>query len=116
MQDVSLFKANAVKQLVEYTYFEGYAKAAAIVDSVTNWSNTELKTAVESADLVIDATTKLTVPRDLAIADIKRAASVFITPSGGGSVLLLEDSSRTVRLDGLEAQYYGAILNNRPLA
>lgn len=109
---VGLFKANAVKQLVEYTYFEGYAKAAAIVDSVTNWSNTELKTAVESADLVIDATTKLTVPRDLAIADIKRAASVFITPSGGGSVLLLEDYGRTVRLDGLEAQYYGAILNN----
>jgi integrative and conjugative element protein (TIGR02256 family) len=105
-------KANAVRQIVEETYFNGYAKASAIVDRVTNWSNTELKTAVENADLVIDATTTLAAPRDLAIADIKRAASVFLTPSGYGSVLLLEDADRNVRLDGLEAQYYGAILNN----
>jgi integrative and conjugative element protein (TIGR02256 family) len=105
-------KANTVKYIVEKTYFDGYREAAAIVDRVTNWSNTELKTAVENADLVIDATTTLAAPRDLAIADIKRAASVFLTPSGYGSVLLLEDADRNVRLDGLEAQYYGAILNN----
>ncbi len=109
---VGQFKVNAVKQIVEETYFDSYAKASAIVDSVTNWSNTNLKTAIESADILIDATTTLTVPRDLAIANIKRAASVFLTPSGYGSVLLLEDSERKVRLDGLEAQYYGEILNN----
>lgn len=109
---VGQFKANAVKQMVEETYFDGYAKAFAIVDSVTNWSNANLKTAVESADLVVDATTTLAVPRDLAIAHLKRAASVFLTPSGSGAVLLLEDSDRNIRLDGLEAQYYGAILNN----
>ncbi|ASC72406.1 hypothetical protein XM38_033630 [Halomicronema hongdechloris C2206] len=109
---VGQFKANAVKQTVEETYFDGYAKASAIVDSVTNWSNADLKTAVESADLVVDATTTLAVPRDLAIADLKRSASIFLTPSGHDSVLLLEDSDRNVRLDGLEAQYYEAILNN----
>jgi integrative and conjugative element protein (TIGR02256 family) len=109
---IGQFKANAAKQIVEETYSDGYAKASAIVDSVTNWSNADLKTAVESADLVVDATTTLAVPRDLAIADLKRAASVFLTPSGYGSVLLLEDSDRDVRLDGLEAQYYEAILNN----
>jgi integrative and conjugative element protein (TIGR02256 family) len=109
---IGQFKANAVKQIVEETYFDGYAKASAIVDSVTNWSNADLKTAVESVGLVVDATTTLTVPRDLAIAPIKRAASVFLTPSGYGSVLLLEDSDRNIRLDGLEAQYYQAILNS----
>ncbi len=109
---IGQFKANAAKQIVEKTYFDGYAKASAIVDSVTNWSNADLKTAVESADLVVDATTTLAVPRDLAIADLKRSASVFLTPSGYGSVLLLEDSDRNVRLDGLEAQYYEAVLNN----
>jgi integrative and conjugative element protein (TIGR02256 family) len=109
---VGQFKANAVKQMVEETYFEGYAKAFAIVDSVTNWSNANLKTAVESADLVVDATTTLAVPRDLGSTHLKRAASVFLTPSGYGAVLLLEDSKRNIRLDGLEAQYYGAILNN----
>jgi integrative and conjugative element protein (TIGR02256 family) len=109
---IGQFKANAAKQIVEETYYDGYAKASAIVDSVTNWSNVGLKTAVESADLVVDATTTLAVPRDLAIADLKRSASIFLTPSGHGSVLLLEDSDRNVRLDGLEAQYYEAILNN----
>ncbi|OWY64436.1 hypothetical protein B7486_47285 [cyanobacterium TDX16] len=109
---VGQFKANAVKQMVEEIYFNGYAKAFAIVDSVTNWSNANLKTAVESADIVVDATTTLAVPRDLAIAHVKRAASIFLTPSGHGSVLLLEDSDRITRLDGLEAQYYEAILNN----
>jgi integrative and conjugative element protein (TIGR02256 family) len=109
---VGQFKANGVKQMVEETYFEDYAKAFAIVDSVTNWSNANLKTAVESADLVVDATTTLAVPRDLGSTHLKRAASVFLTPSGYGAVLLLEDSKRNIRLDGLEAQYYGAILNN----
>jgi len=109
---VGQFKANAAKQIVEKTYFNGYAKASAIVDSVTNWSNADLKTSVESADLVVDVTTTLAVPRDLAIANLKRSASVFLTPSGQGSVLLLEDSDRNVRLDSLEAQYYEAILNN----
>ena len=109
---VGQFKAYGVKQMVEETYFEDYAKAFAIVDSVTNWSNANLKTAVESGDLVVDATTTLAVPRDLVLAHLKRAASVFLTPSGYGAVLLLEDSDRNIRLDGLEAQYYGAILNN----
>lgn len=109
---IGQFKANATKQIVEETYFKGYSKASAIVDSVTNWSNADLRTAVESADLVVDATTTLAVPRDLAIKDLKRLASVFLTPSGHGSVLLLEDSDRNVRLDGLEAQYYEAVLNN----
>jgi len=109
---IGQFKANAAKQIVEETYFDGYSKASAIVDSVTNWSNADLKTAVESADLVVDATTTLGVPRDLAIADLKRSVSVFLTPSGHCSVLLLEDSDRNLRLDGLEAQYYEAILNN----
>ena len=109
---IGQFKANAVKQIVEETYFDGYAEASSIVDSVTNWSNTDVKTVVESADLVVDVTTTLTVPRDLAISDLKRAASVFLTPSGYASVLLIEDSGRNIRLDGLEAQYYEAILNN----
>lgn len=109
---VGQYKANAVKQMVEEIYFDGYAKAFAIVDSATNWSNVQLKTSIETADLVIDATTTLAVPREFALAPLKRAASVFLTSSGYGAVLLLEDSKRNIRIDVLEAQYYGAILNN----
>jgi integrative and conjugative element protein (TIGR02256 family) len=98
--------------MVELTYFEGYSKAIAIVDRVTNWSNADVKTSVEDASIVIDLTTTLAVPRDLAIAPINRAASAFLTPSGYASVLLLEDSDRNIRLDGMEAQYYEAVLNS----
>jgi len=109
---IGWFKANAVKQMVEEIYFDNYARAFAIVDSATNWSNAQLKAVIETADIVIDATTTLAVPRDLALAQLKRAASVFLTPSGYGSVLLLEDNKRSIKLDSLEAQYYHAILNN----
>jgi integrative and conjugative element protein (TIGR02256 family) len=109
---VGYFKVDAVKYIVERTYSDSYKEAFAIVDNVTNWSNTELRQAVESADLVIDATTTLSAPRDLAVASLKRSASVFLTPSGLSSVLLLEDLGRQIRLDSLEAQYYKAILSN----
>jgi hypothetical protein len=105
-------KAIAVKQMVEETYFDSYAKAFAIVDSVINFSNDEVKTATKNAELVVDITTTLAVPRELAIADVKRSASAFITPSGHGAVLMLEDADRDIRLDALEAQYYSAILNS----
>jgi integrative and conjugative element protein (TIGR02256 family) len=105
-------KAEAVKDLVATTYFSGYIQPSSIVDSATNWSNVSLMATYEAADLVIDATTSLAVPRELSKVNLKRAASVFLTPSGLGAVLLLEDSLRNIRLDSLEAQYYRAILNN----
>jgi integrative and conjugative element protein (TIGR02256 family) len=105
-------KANAVKKLVEYTYFLDYAKAEAIVDNANNWSNQRVKSVIEESDLVVDATTTLAVPRDFAITPLNRAVSVFLTPSGQGSVVLMEDAERTVRLDSLEAQYYEGILNS----
>jgi integrative and conjugative element protein (TIGR02256 family) len=50
----------------------------------------------------------------LAIRDsIKRAVSVFITPSGHDAVMLVEDTRRTIRLDALEAQYYRHILSQQ---
>lgn len=109
---VGEYKAIATQQMVEANYFEGYTNATAIVDRLTNWLNEDLKATVENADLVVDATTTLSAPRDLAIAPVKRAVSVFLTPSGHSSVLLLEDCDRTIRLDSLEAQYYEAVLNH----
>ncbi len=62
---------------------------------------------------MIDATTTLAAPRDLALRDQSpRIASVFLTPSGMSNVILLEDSARLQRVDALEGQYYRAILNS----
>lgn len=64
-------------------------------------------------DFIIDASTTLEVPRDLSVMErLARVATVFITPSGMSSILLLEDQAGTVRGLSLEAQYYRAILTD----
>lgn len=84
----------------------------AIAGSLTSRSE-EVMSALDSASLVIDATTTFDAPRDLAEREnAPRTASVFLTPSGLASVILLEDASRTLRSPALEAQYYRAILNS----
>ncbi|WP_319408757.1 Mov34/MPN/PAD-1 family protein [uncultured Desulfosarcina sp.] len=73
----------------------------------------KLVDAINDSDLLIDATTTLHVPRAISRKDhYPRTASIFITPSGMASVMLLEDANRTVRCNSLEAQYYRAILNS----
>ncbi|WP_157660684.1 Mov34/MPN/PAD-1 family protein [Burkholderia ubonensis] len=87
-------------------------KPKAIAAKVNDFANQEVMDAVSAASLVVDATTTLEVPRDLSDRDaMPRMASAFLTPSGQGSVLLLEDTARKIRLSSLEAQYYRAILN-----
>lgn len=72
-----------------------------------------LKSAIERANILIDVTTTLYVPRVISQKDdFPRTASVFITPSGMSSVMLLEDKNRKVRCSSLEAQYYRAILKS----
>ena len=80
----------------------------------TDFGNPQVCDALESAELVVDATTTLEVPRELASRDsLKRVASVFVTPSGLDGVLMIEDVHRETRIDCLEPQYYRAIVNER---
>lgn len=112
-EHVGRSKAELVLETTSSNYFPGYAKGSAIHSKLTDWSHGGLIKALQGASLVVDATTTLEVPRDLATRDdLPRSASVFLTPSGLGSALLLEDSARSARLDVLEAQYYRAILRH----
>ena len=73
----------------------------------------KLADAINNSDLLVDATTTLHVPREISLKDhYPRTASIFFTPSGMASVMLLEDANRTIRCNSLEAQYYRAILNS----
>lgn len=73
----------------------------------------EVRAAVETAQLVVDASTTLEYPRTVSGRDgVGRHASVFITPSGDDGVLLMEDSKRLTRLRTLEAQYYRLVINS----
>lgn len=106
-------KAELVRDITNGTFYSGQLTNLAIPAKVTDSSNEALATALAQATLLVDATTTLEVPRDLsAQPDGPRMASVFLTPSGLGSVLLLEDGSRTIPLHAIEAQYYRGILNN----
>jgi len=86
--------------------------ARSFVMDILSDDSTLLET-INNAGLLIDATTTLHVPRETSRRDnFPRTASVFITPSGMASVMLLEDDKRDIRCNSLEAQYYRAILNS----
>lgn len=84
---------------------------SAIVAEANDWSNPAVKAAVEGAELLVDASTTIDVPRDWSERELPRSASVFFTHNGLSAVMLLEDAGRTTRLASLEAQYYRAVIN-----
>jgi hypothetical protein len=66
---------------------------------------------IQGAELVVDVSTTLDYPRLMSAFDhVGRHASVFLTPKGNASVMLLEDAARKRRLRTLEAQYYRAVI------
>ena len=90
------------------------SKESGIAARATDFDNPKVCDALDSAELIVDATTTLEVSRDLAgRASLKRVASVFITPSGLDAVLMIEDIRRETRIDCLEPQYYRAIVNEQ---
>lgn len=110
---VGINKAVVTKFLLEANFSEGYNQVEAIPKSILETDSPKIQQAIASANFFVDATTTLYVPRDLSqINDFPRSASVFLSPSGLESVLLLEDDARQIRLESLEAQYYRAIINS----
>lgn len=105
-------KASACQALVDMAYgSEGVARA--IVADACDQTSDAVGVALAGASLVVDCSTTVDFPRLTSTsAHTARHASVFLTPSGNGSVLLLEDEGRQNRLRTLEAQYYRALLNH----
>ncbi len=84
----------------------------AIVGDAYDLNNPAVSTALERAELIVDATTTVEVPRRLANVNIPgRVVSGFLTPTGADAVLIAEDRDRRQRIDSLEAQYWRAVLN-----
>jgi hypothetical protein len=105
-------KAKAVKALTEAAHPSEEYSSRAIVDRAASRTNPALLEAYHGAAFWVDVTTTLDVPRSIsAYSDMPRGCSAFVTPSGNDSVLLFEPAGQSIRLDGLEAQYYRAIIN-----
>ncbi|HEX04376.1 MAG TPA: hypothetical protein ENH10_04380 [Bacteroidetes bacterium] len=110
---VGSYKVDSVQNLESAIYPADRPAGKAIAGSASNFSSDDVVEVLNTADLVVDATTTLEFPRDLSLHGIaKRAASIFITPSGLGSVLLIEDAGNSMRLDKLEPQYYRSLINS----
>lgn len=108
---VGLPKVEVICQIERAIYQEREPRAG-VRARANDFTEPNVLKAMQSAQLIVDATTTLEVPRDLAKrADVGRSTSVFITPSGSDAVMLLEDAGRQQRLDVLEAQYYRHVLN-----
>ena len=89
-----------------------FSQGSDIFAGAADFGNSQVRDALESAELIVDATTTLKVPRELAGRDaLRRVASVFVTPSGRDAVLMIEDARREIRIDCLEPQYYRAVVN-----
>lgn len=111
--DTGLHKVHVVTRSVTTNYYPGLAESHAIPDSAVSFENAAVCEAYSESALVVDTSTTLDVPREIALLDeAPRSMSAFFTPNGQHSVLLAEDEDRSIRLDALEAQYYRAILQN----
>jgi integrative and conjugative element protein (TIGR02256 family) len=108
---VGMSKVDVVRQLEAAVYPRHEVRLALRV-AANEFEAPELNESLRKAELIVDTTTTIEVPRDLALRnDIPRCLSAFLTPSGSDSILLLEDDARTMRLDVLEAQYYRLVIN-----
>jgi hypothetical protein len=110
--DVGRLKVDVVRELTAGTLGESCPDSNALPVKANADNEAALAAAIARASLLVDASTTLSVPRDWSERDVPRTASVFLTPSGQASVLLLEDAARRVRAASLEAQYYRAILRS----
>jgi hypothetical protein len=104
-------KSSVCQTLVELIHGNAGVVRAIVADACDR-NSAEVDTVLAAAGLVVDCSTTVDFPRlTSASSHTARHASVFLTPSGKGSVLLLEDQARQCRLRTLEAQYYRALLN-----
>ncbi len=105
-------KASACQALADLVHGTA-GMARSLVADACDRASEAVGTAIASASLVVDCSTTVDFPRlTSASSHTARHASVFLTPNGRGSVLLLEDLGRERRLRTLEAQYYRALLNH----
>lgn len=105
-------KSQVVNEMLSGLFSSGSEnKSLAHVKKLDSDDIEWMKKFVFNKKIIVDATTTLYVPRDLSVIDeVPRVVTIFITPSGMSSAMLLEDEKREIRGFSLEAQYYRAIL------
>jgi len=110
-QHIGDMKANVATELHGFA-MQGASEVKAICADACDFANVSVTMALESNEVVVDASTTLEYPRLASARDgLARHVSVFVTPDGNSSVMLAEDATRKQRLRTLEAQYYRAVIS-----
>lgn len=93
------------------------AAPKAIVENVLNETISEgLASAIDGAELILDASASVPVSRFLSDRDGgARRVCAFFTPEGGSAVLMMEAADRTTTLRDVEAAYLREVLTNPSL-
>lgn len=108
---IGLEKVFAVEELAKSIISDSLIES--IVCDAISASDEVITSVFNGANFVIDASTTLDYPRRISLMDdAPRHCSVFLTPDGSTSVLLLEDEKRNARLIQIEAQYYRSLIND----
>lgn len=111
-QHIGESKATVVAGL-HLAALDGASTLTPLVCDATNLTQEPVLNALKAATVVVDASTTLEYPRAASANNtLPRHISIFVTPNGNGSVLLAENTQRTIRLQTIEAQYYRALIQN----
>jgi integrative and conjugative element protein (TIGR02256 family) len=90
---------------------DGAVKVTAINGDACDLGAQTIQESLRNANLIVDVSAALDFPRQSSFqSNLPRHATVFVTPNGNGSVLMMEDHDRKIRLRSLEAQYYRALI------
>lgn len=109
-QHVGELKSDVVAKLSEAAT-DGACTVRSVIGDACDLDAQAVQEALTAANLVVDASAALEYPRQASFQDkLPRHATVFVTPNGNGSVLMMEDQGRVMRLRTLEAQYYHALI------
>lgn len=109
-QHVGELKSDVVSALCAAAT-ESAAAVTAVSGDAVDAGVPAVKEALTTGTLVVDASAALEYPRKASFQEeMPRHVSVFVTPSGNGSVLMFEDKARSMRLRTLEAQYYRVLI------
>lgn len=86
-------------------------------DLLTDFDDAGVQAELEKSEFVVDMSASVPVARKLAgAANVKRTASIFLSPQGSDLVVLRESGDRSISLLELEADYYKALCTNALLA
>lgn len=111
--DVGRNKALTMATFANSIHPRRQAVTAACSRELTEFDGATTRAAIDGAALLVDASTSLDVPRNAALSEYApRTATLFLTPLGTASVLMLEDKGRQLRVDQIETQYYRALIRN----